>query len=369
MKCILHIGTQKTGTTSLQEFLNLNRLTLAEQGYLFTQSTGLRNNRSLSVAAYNTDRRDDFTRRHRIYSDKDLIAYQTATIKDLSKEIKSAKGMHTVIFSSEHIQSRLKTDEELSRLKDILNRLGLEQISVLVYLRAPAEIASSLYSTIVIYGSTLSMPPDPENEHWRNICDHRRTIKRFGRIFGSETIIPRIYSKKDLVGGSTVNDFVQAIGLPSLGASYTTPKQKNESMTMMSLEILHRINQEIPTFRDDQTLNPLRRNIAQYVSKYLNYGDKYRMPIDLIRKYEEAFKESNEWVRSHYFPDRQRLFETDQTSNTPKNSFQSAELDQFAHLISALWLENYRPKPKLYNNKAYRMLKSLWHKGRNFWKT
>ena len=90
MKCILHIGTEKTGTTSLQAFLNLNREILAEQGYLFTKSTGLQNNRSLPVAAYNADRRDDFTRLHRIYNDEDLITYQTATINALRAELKSA---------------------------------------------------------------------------------------------------------------------------------------------------------------------------------------------------------------------------------------------------------------------------------------
>ena len=154
-----------------------------------------------------------------------------------------------MIFSSEHIQSRLKTDEELSRLKDILTSLGFQQISILVYLRAPVEIANSLYTTAVIYGSTLSVPPGPENKHWGNICDHRKTITRFRKIFGSEAIIPRIYSKKDLVEGSTIIDFAQAIKLPSLKEHYVMPRKKNESMTVIGLEILHRINQEIPNIR------------------------------------------------------------------------------------------------------------------------
>ena len=369
MKCILHIGTEKTGTTSLQAFLNLNRETLAEQGYLFTKSTGLQNNRTLPVAAYNADRRDDFTHLHKIYSDKDLITYQTATINALRAELESARGIHTVIFSSEHIQSRLKTDEELSRLKDILTSLGFQQISILVYLRAPVEIANSLYTTYVIYGSPLSIPPGPENKHWCNICDHRNTITRFRKIFGMEAIIPRIYSKKDLVDGSTIIDFAQAIALPPLTEHYVMPKKKNQSMTAMGLEILHRINQEIPKFEEDQKLNPLRRNIAQYILKYLNYGDKYRMPAELMRKYEDAFRESNEWVRSEYFPHRQILFESSEISNGSQSSFQPAELDQIAKLISVLWLETYSPKPRFYSSRAYRILKTMWQQKRKFWES
>lgn len=360
MKCILHIGTEKTGTTSLQEFLHLNRRILAGHGYLYTKSAGLRNNISLPIAVYNADRRDDLTQLREIHDDKELIAYQTTTINALRAELKHVKAIHTVVFSSEHIQSRLRTDDELSRLKNILNGLGFDQISIVVYLRAPAETVNSLYSTAIKSGWTIANPPEPDNEYSRNICDHRNTLMRFRSIFGLEALVPRIYSKADLVNGSIIDDFAEVIGFPFSNDEYEIPRPKNENMTVIGLEILRRINQEIPVFGDDQRPNLLRGNILAFVLEHLKDGDRYGMPTELRRQYEEAFRESNEWVRSEYFPNRQVLFEATQIPCPSESSFQPSELDQIARLISAIWLDKSRDMLGIYNSRAYQIAKTIW---------
>lgn len=360
MHCVLHIGTEKTGTSSLQKFLHINRSVLAEGGYLYTRSTGLRNNRSLPVAAYNKDRRDDFTQAHGIYNDKDLAAFQAKIINDLKTELKRAGDIHTVIFSSEHIQSRLRTDDELVRLRNILVELGFEQIKIVVYLRAPEEIASSLYSTAVKAGSVWLYPPGPDNEYWSNICDHRSTLTRFGEIFGSQALVPRIFSTSDLVNGSIIDDFADVIQLPLTGGEYSIPKSQNESLTFIGLEVLRRINREIPVFLDNQEPNILRGNIVSYVIKYLNEGDVYKVPPEIRRQYEEAFRESNEWVRAEHFPDRENLFEDDQTLSSCEHSFNDAELDQIANMIAAIWKDKTHYKMELYNSKAFKIIKPIW---------
>lgn len=360
MKCILHIGTEKTGTSSLQEFLHQNRKILAAHGYLYTKSVGLRNNQSLSIAAYNTDRRDNFTRSRGIYDDRDLIAYQNAKINALRVELKHAKGMHTVIFSSEQIQSRLRTDDEISRLKNILNGLGFDQISIVVYLRAPEEIANSLYSTVVKVGSTNANPPGPGSKYWHNLCDHRKTLMRFRNIFGLEAIVPRIYSKAELVNGSIIDDFIETVGLPYSMNEYVIPKPQNESMTVLGVEILRRINLEIPMFLDGQKPNPLRGDIESYVLEHLNDGARYAMPMDLRRQYEDAFMEGNEWVRSEYFPDRKSLFESNQIPCVSDSGFQPSELDQIAQMISAIWLDKTSGNLGFYKNRSFQIVYIIW---------
>lgn len=59
MKCFVHIGTEKTGTSTIQEFLNLNRRSLAGLNVLYPKSAGIRNHVKLALAAYNDDRQDD----------------------------------------------------------------------------------------------------------------------------------------------------------------------------------------------------------------------------------------------------------------------------------------------------------------------
>jgi len=87
MKCFVHIGTEKTGSTTIQEFLHLNRCLLMQFECLFTKSAGIRNNIKLAVAAYNSDRRDDITRNYGLYSDKKLQLFQKKIIRGLQSEL------------------------------------------------------------------------------------------------------------------------------------------------------------------------------------------------------------------------------------------------------------------------------------------
>ena len=49
MHCFLHIGVEKTGTTSIQKFLYLNRALLNQNGYQLTDSLSKPNNTGITV--------------------------------------------------------------------------------------------------------------------------------------------------------------------------------------------------------------------------------------------------------------------------------------------------------------------------------
>jgi hypothetical protein len=59
MKCILHIGTEKTATTLLQNWIYENEAGLAKAGIALTRSAGAPNNRKL-VSAHQREI-DDYT--------------------------------------------------------------------------------------------------------------------------------------------------------------------------------------------------------------------------------------------------------------------------------------------------------------------
>ena len=52
-RAILHIGTEKTGTTSIQKFLFQNRRKLLSSGTLFPESAGYISNQRLVVYGKN----------------------------------------------------------------------------------------------------------------------------------------------------------------------------------------------------------------------------------------------------------------------------------------------------------------------------
>ena len=81
MKCILHIGTEKTGTTSLQSFFNINRDLLISNQIYYLKSPGLTNHRIVPVLFYPDDYIDDF---RIIYDLKDESVFNTWKEKNLN---------------------------------------------------------------------------------------------------------------------------------------------------------------------------------------------------------------------------------------------------------------------------------------------
>lgn len=59
MRIFLHIGAEKTGTSSVQRFFSRNREALKAAGYLYPASAGNENHMALAAAAQNDDVRDD----------------------------------------------------------------------------------------------------------------------------------------------------------------------------------------------------------------------------------------------------------------------------------------------------------------------
>ena len=340
MKSFLHIGTEKTGTTTLQEFFHLNRDRLRRQGYIYTKSAGEKNNRGLSVAAYAPDKRDDFTRRFGIHTNAQLTSYQKSVLANLSEELKGHSDK-TVIFSSEHLQSRLWSTLEVENLRNVLIELGMSDITVIVYLRNPSETANSLYSTSVREGAWEPSPPPPDDEYYRHICNHKQTLQLFGSVFGKEAIAPRIFSRQEMKNGSVIEDFLSLVGIETTGLSdYAVPENKNQGLSATSLELLRRINRQVPSYVDDRP-NPLRGNIVTYI-KDLFPGPKYRMPEHLSQQYDEAFSDSNEWVRKHYFPEKERLFAGRRPAPESSAALTDDQLQQIAGMVSRIWLDKQR---------------------------
>ena len=339
MKCILHIGTEKTGTTTIQNFLNLNREKLLEQGFIYTKSTGVDNNRGLAVAAYNSFRRDDFTKEKNIDTDKKLIQLQREIVKKLTREVSSltsCKKNNTLIFSSEHIQSRLIDIEEIKRLKDILYKVGATDITILVYLRRPAEIANSLYSTLIKFGGHSKSPYLPKNPLWNNICNHKKTLEKFSSVFGENNIKPRIYENKELVKGSIIDDFRYIAEIKD-AKNYRVPEDSNRSLSFLGIEILRRVNKTIPKWTKDKKDNKVREGIVLYFEKNFSDGEKYIMEDKLYKKYDIAFRESNEWVRKKYFPSLKKLFNEEKLNNNTSLPINNEDLDKISNIISDIW--------------------------------
>jgi hypothetical protein len=192
MKTIyLHIGCEKTGTTSIQHFLASNRQALKAQGIAYPY-LGLNTTAHLNLAAsinsvQNKSQGVDY------YPNKNVsVEKEWAQLKHFYNET----DCQTIILSAEHFSSRLKKSG-IHMLKTQLDQLGDNlKVKVLVYIRRQDWFIESSYSTAVKAGST-SVFEDFFNANLlaTNRYDFDLLLTQWSNVFSPNNIIVADYDE------------------------------------------------------------------------------------------------------------------------------------------------------------------------------
>ena len=336
MQCILHIGTAKAGSTAIQTFLNRNRGLLRERRILYSSALGGLENHGLHVLGYGGFRRNNYLTEQGITTPAQLEGRKKDNLNRLTRELDDAdaRGYQTILFSSELLQSNLATVDEIRRLKQYLDGLGLESFRIVVYLRDPAEVISSLYSTEVKCGNIALAPPSVDDPGLAVLCDHRQTLKRWSEVFGRENVTPRVFGKHTLSKGNVVADFIETAGLPR-DLPYRFPARQNRRLSATGVALLGRVNVHFPRFADHGP-NPARARLHEFFEAYFPAPPAYLAPKALRDECAARYARSNEWIRSNYFPELERLF-PDTSPDETDGGQATVDAKDFAEAFVPVW--------------------------------
>jgi hypothetical protein len=284
----LHIGTEKTGTTSVQKFMELNRDLLNRYSVIYPRAPGTANHLALAGMAQN--RHDgELQSKLNISSGEDLLAFRMKLAEQLAAEL-SANKYAKAVMSNEHCSSRLKTDEEVSFLRDFLSRF-FDQIYVIVYLRRQDEFLLSTYSTQIKCGRTKRLRLPGEGVI-RDRYDYWHLLSRWARVFGNDRLICRRYERSSLVNGSIIDDFLTAAGL-DLSLDYERPAALNESLDADCLEFLRLMNKHVgESFRARKLVRSLEE---------ISNGPLLGLPEDMLSSFMSQLRDSNGRVAESHF--------------------------------------------------------------------
>ena len=208
MKAIVHIGTEKTGTTSIQSFLYQNRSALRKSGYHFLQCAGKTNNRDVPTYCMSKDRDDDFYRNLGITTVDGRRAYKRTFIQKLEKELSGLPAnTRAVIISSEHFHSRLQTREEVQNVHRLLSRY-FSEIDIVCYLRDQITTCTSCYSTALKSGNSSSFIEFVErctpDSHYYNYWE---MLQHWESCFGPDALHVSLFSFEHFLNGNLLDDF------------------------------------------------------------------------------------------------------------------------------------------------------------------
>ncbi|WP_072240318.1 hypothetical protein, partial [Campylobacter coli] len=288
MIAYVHIGTPKTGTTTIQNFL-FNQDKIKKYGFYYPKN---------------------FISKQQHWPLMTAVKTQKINLKLLLAEIKGSK-CEKVIFSSEGFSWVFNGKQNLVSLKKILKELGFKKIFIICYLRSVEDLLASL-SMQDIKEARMPSYKMPPFSHYKNyIFNYKWLLQLWGEIFGKENLIVRLFDKNEFYQGDLLKDFIHSIGL-EWDDEFIIPPKQNESLDLISLELMTRIHNRVkqPYFFEIFC-------IKHFTSKDPHL--KFQPPKEIMQSYIDYFEESNEWVRKEFFPRKERLFPGKDLSNYKEN--------------------------------------------------
>lgn len=343
MKLVLHIGTEKTATSTIQEFLYLNRQVLAEHGIALSDYLGIPNNRKLAAYCMPPDIFDSYLNDRKIYTVEQKAKYFASFLDDFESEIKGmSSSAEKMIITSEHFHSRLTSRESILKLKDILDNFFTE-IKIICYFREQSAVVKSLYSTSIKVGEyqnfeDFSRRVSPKNHYY----NYFTFFMKWSEIFGKECLIPRLFHKATWRDGDIRKDFISMVDdkLTMEDFDYSLP-DTNKSLGLTGIE-LGKINNRInPMYDENGNRNTWREKISTIIesSTISEIGEIYFPNATTIH---DSFSESNiafarEFLGSDLNPfSKPKTNANDPAYNNPLSVFHPVLFQFFENLLIAL---------------------------------
>ena len=299
-RLILHIGVEKTGTTSLQQSLCRSARVLEKLDVYYPKSLRQHSDDShkLLTAAFIPFKRRSFI--HPRNRDVDRAGLLAQLAAELSKT-----RARTIVISSEHLHSRFYDGAECNALVQSLKQIGLEDITVVAYLRRQDQLIQAAYREAVRWGSSAQPEQVIANIKARRglfpFGNYSKLLGRWADAVGAAHVVPRIYDRGLLVGGSTETDFLSWLR-PDADLSALVRPEANKSWSAEVTQYIARANDDLAS-KLPQAASQARGKLAKALESLPGVGGKNIFTPSERSLIREVFRESNASVASTYFPD------------------------------------------------------------------
>ncbi len=281
---VLHIGTGKTGTSTIQNALYRNR-------------RRLRRRHNVDYAELDLLVIDHFG--ERIAAHYQLIERlrhaDAATLAAVTDYIDS-REQDTIVFSCENFYHHLG-HTELQRLAALLKPY---RVSIVCYLRRQDLYVESAYRQQVKVGvAKVNVRPFLARHMSAKSLDevhanYYRMLQRWDQYFGTDCMQVRLFDKACFAGGDLLTDFLQASGIGNVELQRRGEAVANQAVPAELINVLRVFNQAgiVSKEHHQQFVRDLRENF--------DFRDYSLISNSVRTKILENYAESNRQLFAHY---------------------------------------------------------------------
>ena len=322
----IHIGTHKTGTTSIEAFLKTNRTALADQG--------------IGLLTFPRDARR--TLREHAEGHEAASTSLANTLEHLiTKQSRAcANQPNTYILSWEGFcgnASKGYSDAHLmANALNVASKYCNLNPYIILYIRPQEEFISSYYSQTVKDGKTKSIQEflhdlPSASFNWL------RLTETFERQFGADQVVVERYCRELFPGKNEIlKDFCAHLSIDTRGLTFplsSINSAKNAGWSKPMIEIARILNAQVSK-NEQQTMKEIFNELTpQIAKKDYAYFDAHTST--LIRN---NYFESNQELCAKRFPTQTSLFPSHDTNTERRSHRSSPEI-----LINNMTGFNYKP--------------------------
>jgi hypothetical protein len=323
---VLHIGSGKTGTSSVQHFLDVNRKGLAAAGWLYPRSPGRGRHTRLGLFL-KSDR--DLAQTPSWYRQKtdDPGRFRQKFRRRLLREVEGS-GLERVLMSDEALYSA--SEPGLRRLRRLTDRIAGD-LRVVVYLRRQDEHLVSRYQQVVKVGEVTRLV-DWAAQDLSGTYDYRARLAAWERLVVPQRLVVRRFERDRFPGGSLLEDFMDACGVDVRLEDLTPTDDRNESLDAEAVEFLRLVNLHL---REDEGLDAFRIDNRELVKRLARGSDgpTLTLPASTLDAFMAQWRESNRAVARDLLHDEDsELFASDRGRRRTTVE-QTLDPDRFEHFF------------------------------------
>jgi tetratricopeptide (TPR) repeat protein len=318
----LHIGTPKTGSSSIQNSFFQSMPVLERFGYEYFSHRA--NHSTAFYWLFSEKRQAALATLKQRLNEAELEQQMTIIDGKLKAFLGSRNGLRKVI-SGEDISSL--TAPEVANLKAYIEEQGEFDVKVIVYIRNYYSFLDSIVQERVKQAVSLSHMEDSILRGGGSaLPQYRFRIEKFAETFGEDHVDIRIFDPASLKKGDVVADFCEAIDAPPELYDKLTKLRSNSSVCAEAIQILSKYNEMFPIRAPQKGKTVRTEKIKTYFDRL--DGSKFRITDpELLDAYDRYTAEDRAWVTGRLGEERAAAIIARPSARQPGGTIDSHRID------------------------------------------